>query len=90
MSSIPGNQDPDPIGPEDYVEHALVVAKETKSAWRTTEFWLTVVSILAVQFNGIPLPESKEGYVAAALAGLYALSRGLAKKGVPHYAEVGR
>lgn len=65
------------------VEAAEVVIRESKAGWRTTEFWVTVIASLAVVFNGIPAPESKEGYIAAALAGLYAVSRGLAKKGVP-------
>jgi hypothetical protein len=60
-----------------------VVVTETKKGYKTTEFWLTVVSILAVWLDAVPLPTSKEGYVVAALGGVYALSRGLAKNAVP-------
>lgn len=69
---------------KELVELAPLVYKETRAGWRTTEFWITVVSALAVVFNGVPLPESKEGYVVALLAGLYAIARGLAKRGTPH------
>lgn len=62
---------------------ARLVVKETKKGYKTTEFWLTILGSLAVVFNGVPLPESKEGYVVAALVGLYAVARGLAKKGIP-------
>lgn len=63
-----------------------VIIGETKKGYKTTEFWVTVITSLAVVFNGIPAPESKEGYIVAFIAGLYAVARGLAKRGTP---EVG-
>lgn len=60
------------------------VVKEAKSGGKTTEFWLTIATSVLVVFNGIPLPEKFEGVVVAALAAVYALSRGLAKNGVPN------
>lgn len=65
---------------EDAVAH---VVKETKSGPKTTEFWLTLAGTFLVVIDGIPLPEKYEGFVASALLGFYALSRGLAKQGVP-------
>lgn len=59
------------------------VVKETKEGYKTTEFWLTVVTSVLVVLNGIPLPEKYEGIVVAALAALYTLSRGTAKQGIP-------
>lgn len=59
------------------------VVRETRSGWRTTEFWITVATSLLVVVNGIPLPEKYEGVVVAALAAVYALARGLAKAGTP-------
>lgn len=69
--------------PEEFSEAASVVVKETKAGYRTTEFWITVITSLAVAFDGIPAPESFEGFILAGLAGFYAISRGFAKKGVP-------
>ncbi|MBA3240076.1 MAG: hypothetical protein H0T60_02525 [Acidobacteria bacterium] len=68
---------------EELISAIPAVVSESKKGWRTTEFWLVVgVSVLTV-LNGIPLPEKYEGAVVAALGGLYALSRGLAKQGTP-------
>jgi len=72
---------------EELQEAVPVIVKETKAGYKTTEFWATVVTILAVNFGATPLPDSKEGYVSAALVAIYALARGLAKKGVPHVEE---
>ena len=81
----PGYELPDtPEEQKELIDIGPVVVKETKEGYRTTEFWVTVLTSLAVVFNGVPLPESKEGYVVAFIAGLYAVARGLAKRGVPH------
>lgn len=83
VTNVTVNQ-PTPDDVIDSVEEALpVIVTETKAGYRTTEFWVTVVTGLAVALNGIPLPESKEGYVLAGLAAVYAVARGLAKKGIP-------
>lgn len=65
------------------------VVKESKAGYKTTEFWVTVVTAILVVLNGIPLPEKYEGAVVAALGAVYALSRGIAKKGVPVVEPVG-
>ncbi len=59
------------------------IVSESKAGYKTTEFWITVITSLAVVFNGLPAPESKEGYIVAAIAGVYAIARGLAKSGAP-------
>lgn len=60
---------------------------ETKPGWKTTEFWLTVVSQIVglVWASGVITEGSNAdrvlGLAAAALASVgYAVSRGLAKK----------
>jgi hypothetical protein len=70
--------------------HTLVadvptVIKETKAGWKTTEFWLTIAGLAAVNLNGVilTLPDRYQAIASAVLAGLYALSRGQAKKGIP-------
>jgi len=70
--------------------HTLVadvpaVIKETKAGYKTTEFWLTVLGLIAVNLNGVvmTLPDKYQAIGSAILAGLYALSRGQAKKGIP-------
>lgn len=60
------------------------VVKESKEGYKTTEFWVAVVISLLTVLNGIPMPEKYEGFVVAALGAAYALSRGVAKKGVAH------
>jgi hypothetical protein len=67
----------------DLIESIPNVVKESKAGHKTTEFWLTVITSVLVVLNGIPLPEKYEGFVVAALGAVYALSRGLAKKGIP-------
>lgn len=60
------------------------IIQEAKAGVKTTEFWLTTAIGVLVVLDGIPLPERFEGIVVAVLGGLYALSRGIAKKGIPH------
>lgn len=60
------------------------IIRETKSGWKTTEFWVTVAVSLLTVLDGVPLPEKFEGFVVSAVVVAYALSRGLAKQGVPH------
>jgi hypothetical protein len=68
---------------DDFIESIPTVVKETKAGWRTTEFWVLVVGSLAIVLEGVQVPAKYEGAVAAVLGGLYIVSRGLAKKGVP-------
>lgn len=60
------------------------VIRESKSGVKTTEFWVAIVLTLLTVIDGIPLPEQYEGLVAGAIGVAYAISRGLAKQGVPH------
>lgn len=60
-----------------------VVVKETKEGYKTTEFWIAVVGILATQFDVTSLPPKFQGIVAGAIGIAYILSRGIAKKGIP-------
>lgn len=59
------------------------VVKETKEGYKTTEFWVAVVTSVLTVVGTIPVPEKFQGVVVAALGIAYALSRGLAKKGIP-------
>lgn len=68
---------------EDFAELVPQIIKESKEGYKTTEFWLMVVISILTVVDGIPLPEKYEAAVVAALGVAYALSRGLAKKGVP-------
>lgn len=60
------------------------VVSEAKAGYRTTEFWLVVAAGVLTSLGTLPLPDHVKGIVAAGLAGIYALSRGLAKRGVPN------
>lgn len=78
----------DPNNPTDaitgLINYAPGVISETKNGLKSTEFWLVVLTAVLVQVDAIPLPEKWEGVVSGALAVAYALSRGLAKQGVPY------
>lgn len=64
---------------------------ETKAGPKTTEFWVIIFANLAgvLQLSGVDLADvsnSQNKYVVIALAavnGLYAVGRGLAKQGIP-------
>lgn len=68
----------------DVIGSLPAVVEESKKGFKTTEFWLAIATSVLVLLNGIPMPEQYEGFVIAALGAVYALSRGIAKKGVPH------
>lgn len=74
------------VADTDALQAAIVrvpeVIEETRKGWKTTEFWIVLGTSVLTVLNGIPLPEKYEGVVVAALAAIYALSRGIAKKGV--------
>jgi hypothetical protein len=67
----------------DVIAHVPAVIEETRKGYKTTEFWLVIVISVLTTLNGIPMPDKYEGFVVAALGVAYALSRGIAKKGVP-------
>lgn len=62
------------------------IISETRKGWKTTEFWLTIAGLLAVNLNGVvlTLPDKYQAIATAVIAGLYAISRGQAKAGIPH------
>jgi hypothetical protein len=52
-----------------------------KPGIRTTEFWLTLISVVLIDTGSIPVPDKYKA-ISTALATIgYALSRGLAKLG---------
>lgn len=59
------------------------IVSESKKGYKTTEFWVAIVVSLLTVLDGIPLPEKFEGALVGALGVAYAISRGLAKQGVP-------
>lgn len=72
-----------PFNPDQVAEVIGGVIKESKAGFKTTEFWLAIVIAGLVVLDGIPLPEKFEGVVVTALGIAYAISRGLAKHGIP-------
>lgn len=58
---------------------------ETKPAIFTTELWLGLATALGLNTDVIPLPDKYQGWATAGIVIAYLLSRGLAKKGEPHY-----
>lgn len=73
---------------EGLIEALPYVVAETKKGYRTSEFWITIVGSLLVVLDGIPLPEKYEGAVAGLIGAAYIISRGIAKKGVPHVEQL--
>ena len=68
------------------VVHDLPAAiKETRAGYKTTEFWLAIAGVVALNLNGVimTLPDKYQALGTAVIAGLYAISRGQAKSGVP-------
>lgn len=74
---------------QEIIAEAPIVVKETKAGWKTTEFWATLAGLAAVNLNGVilTLPDKYQAIATGVLIGLYALSRGQAKKGIPAVEE---
>lgn len=55
---------------------------ETKPGFKTTEFWVTIATNVAAILAAIggAMPAEKAGLLLVVANGLYAVSRGLAKK----------
>ena len=68
------------------VEDIPAIVRETKAGYKTTEFWLTIAGLLAVNLNGVvmSLPDKYQMIGSVIMGGVYVLSRGTAKKGIPH------
>jgi hypothetical protein len=60
------------------------VIKEAKAGYRTTEFWITIAWVIASQLQVLHLPSKYGDLSSIAAVVAYVLSRGIAKKGVPH------
>lgn len=73
-----------PEATEALIEALPLIVEETRKGWRTSEFWVAIVLTGLTVLDGIPLPEKYEGVVAGAIGLAYIISRGVAKKGVPH------
>jgi protein-arginine kinase len=67
------------------IEAAPQFVQESKAGYKTTEFWLTIVGAVLTQVGALHLP-GKYGATIATIALLvsYAISRGIAKAGVPN------
>jgi hypothetical protein len=76
-----------PDRPETAIDEVIAaiptVVKESKAGYKTTEFWVTIAISGLTVLGGIPMPDKYNGLVVAALGAAYALSRGIAKKGIP-------
>jgi hypothetical protein len=60
----------------------LISHTDAKSGFRTTEFWMTVGTIILTVTGAVPVPDHIKGYLLVAAAVAYAISRGIAKAGV--------
>jgi hypothetical protein len=50
-----------------------------KPGYKTTELYVSLAAAVLVAIDAVPTPHDARGYLVVAIAGLYALSRGLAK-----------
>lgn len=72
---------------QDFQPLVPAVVKETKAGYKTTEFWLSLGASLLIAFGTLPTPHDAKGFAVAAIVALYAVARGLAKKGIPSVEE---
>lgn len=56
---------------------------ETKPGYATTELWLSILVVVLTNLNALPVPDKYQWIVTMVVAVGYAISRGLAKQGVP-------
>jgi hypothetical protein len=77
-------QDPDRIDPVTLEPAINAIITETKTGYKTTEFWVTVIVSLFAVVDPASLPDWAQGGLLAVAAGAYAISRGLAKQGIPN------
>lgn len=75
---VQGAIDPDTLEPA-----INTIISESKAGYKTTEFWVTVVVSTLAVVDPASLPSWAQGAVLAFAAGAYAISRGLAKQGIP-------
>lgn len=67
---------------ENVVNEVPAVFTETKKGYKTTEFWVVILSAIAVNVQPA-VPEKWQAILTGALAIGYALARGHAKAGIP-------
>jgi hypothetical protein len=77
-------QDPEVIDPVTLEPAINAIITETKTGYKTTEFWVTVAVSLFAVIDPASLPDWAQGGVLAFAGAAYAISRGLAKQGIPH------
>lgn len=65
-----------------------VVVRETKAGYKTTEFYFAAITSALVALGTVPTPHDWKGIVVAGVAALYAVARGIAKKGVANVEPV--
>lgn len=73
---------PDTDAIEGVIDSLPEVIRESKAGYKTTEFWMTIATVLCSLLAG--LPEKYGAIVTLGAVGSYTLSRGIAKKGIPH------
>jgi hypothetical protein len=67
---------------QELIKDASPLLKETKTGYKTTEFWGAIAAVIADLGTDI---SSKNKLIVSGIAALYALARGLAKSGVPTF-----
>lgn len=67
------------------VNAGKVIFNEAKAGYRTTEFWVSLATLILVNVNGlvVSLPDKYQAGASAFIGAFYALSRGIAKNSVP-------
>jgi hypothetical protein len=80
-------QDPEKIDPATLEPAVNTIITETKTGYKTTEFWVTVIVSLFAVVDPASLPDWAQGGLLAIATGAYAISRGLAKQGIPNVEE---
>lgn len=59
------------------------IITESKAGYKTTEFWVGVVVSLLTLLGTAPVPDKAKGIILGVIAAAYAISRGIAKQGIP-------
>lgn len=76
-------QDPQTIDPVTLEPAINTVIKESKAGYKTTEFWVSIAVALFATIDPASLPDWAQTALIGVAAAAYAISRGLAKQGIP-------
>lgn len=76
--------DPNVIDPDTLEPAINTIITESKAGYKTTEFWVTIVVSLFAVVDPASLPDWAQTALLGVAAAAYAVSRGLAKAGIPH------